>query len=78
MTDLSLLGKSSKVISTCLRSSSEIVSYILEENALKNAILFIYGESSPEFQCKVAQIHLGDDISGYALDILSEMRREGS
>ena len=78
MTDLSLSAKSHKIITTCLKSSSDIVSYILEEKNLKNSISNFYGDCSPEIQCKVAWIHLGDTVSDHSLDILSEMERRVS
>ena len=76
MDDLELLAKSLKVITASLKSSLDIVDYLVEEKILKNAIGSIFEDSTQELKCTIACFHLGDEIRGYGDDILESMKKD--
>ena len=76
MDDLESLGKSLKVITTFLKSSVDIVDYLIEEKILKNAIENIFENSTQKLKCTIACFHLGEEIRGYGDDILESMKKD--
>ena len=38
----------------------------------------MFGEASPEFECKIANLHLGEEISSYGDEILTSMEKDHS
>ena len=76
MDDLESLGKSLKVITTFLKSSVDIVDYLVEEKILKNAIENIFETSTQKLKCTIACFHLGEEIRGCGDDILESMKKD--
>ena len=59
MDDLELLAKSLKVITISLKSSLDIVDYLIEEKILRNAINSIFEDSTQKLKCTIACFYLG-------------------
>ena len=60
------LIQSRKVINVCLESSDDIVSYLEEEKSLKNSIIDLYEDFSPQDKIKIAFLHMSKEVEKYA------------
>ena len=60
------LIQSRKVINVCLESSDDIISYLEEEKSLKNSIIDLYEDFSPQDKIKIAFLHMSREVEKYA------------
>ena len=75
MNNLSIFQASMKIIKSYLSSSNNILLYLEEEKVLKNTILDIFHNTTADVQCRIACLHLGDNIRWVGENILEEMAK---
>ena len=78
MENIRIVDKSLKVIKTQLKTDSDIIQYMKEQEILKGSITNIFGDFDFEIQCRIAFVHLGENIKDFGLVILDEMRGNGN
>ena len=71
----SSLKESLKAVNFRLRK--DIVRYIQSERILKDEIRKIFGEVFEEIQCRVAKIHMEEDLAVLGANVLLLMKEEG-
>ena len=75
---IKILDKSLKLITSQLKTDSDIIQYRREQETLKGSIDNIFGNFDVEIQCQIAYLHLGENIKDFGLLILNEMRGNGA
>ena len=75
---IKILDKSLKLITSQLKTESDIIQYRREQEILKGSIDNVFGDFDVEIQCQIAYLHLGENIKDFGLLILNEMRGNGA
>ena len=73
-----VLCDSQKLIKLTISKSSDVITYITEENALYRAICDFFADQSNEMKCLIANIHLSGHIRATADLIISDMQNNNS